>query len=171
MGLTPLEGVPMGTRSGSMDPAIVEFIANKEGITTSETLTMLNKKSGVAGVSGVSSDFRDLFAAADQGNHRAQLALDMFTYGVKKYIGAYIAAMGGVDCIVFTAGIGENNPTIREMCVDGLEWMGIEIDRDANNTRGTVDITGKNSKVKVFVIPTNEELAIALDTKEIVEKL
>ena len=171
MGLTPLEGVPMGTRSGSMDPAIVEFIANKEGITTSETLTMLNKKSGVAGVSGVSSDFRDLFAAADQGNHRAQLALNMFTYGVKKYIGAYIAAMGGVDCIVFTAGIGENNPTIREMCVDGLEWMGIEIDRDANNTRGTVDITGKNSKVKVFVIPTNEELAIALDTKEIVEKL
>ena len=171
MGLTPLEGVPMGTRSGSIDPAIVEFIANKEGISVTDTLNMLNKKSGVAGISGVSSDFRDIKAAANEGNHRAQLALDMFAYAVKKYIGSYAAAMGGVNCIVFTAGVGENTPFFREQMLEGLEFMGIEIDKEANNVRGTVDITGKNSKVKIFVIPTNEELAIALDTKEIVSAL
>lgn len=171
MGLTPLEGVPMGTRSGSIDPAIVEFISNKNNISVSETLDILNKKSGVAGISGVSSDFRDLRSAAKEGNHRAQLALDMFSYSVKKYIGSYAAAMGGVNCIVFTAGVGENTPSLREDILKGLEFMGVEIDKAANNTRTAVDITGKNSKVKVFVIPTNEELAIALDTKEIVEAL
>ena len=171
MGLTPLEGVPMGTRSGSIDPAIVEFIANKEGISVTDTLNMLNKKSGVAGISGVSSDFRDIKAAANEGNHRAQLALDMFAYAVKKYIGSYAAAMGGVNCIVFTAGVGENTPFFREQMLEGLEFMGIEIDKEKNQVRGTVDVTGTNSKVKIFVIPTNEELAIALDTKEIVEAL
>ena len=171
MGLTPLEGVPMGTRSGSMDPAIVEFIANKEGISVSETLTMLNKKSGVLGVSGVSSDFRDLDAAAAEGNERAQLALDIFAYSVKKYIGSYTAALGGVDAVVFTAGLGENSAEMRAKIVDGLEYLGIEIDAEKNAKRGTVDITGANSKVKVFVIPTNEELVIAMDTQEIVSAL
>ncbi|MBE6995001.1 MAG: acetate kinase [Ruminococcaceae bacterium] len=171
MGLTPLEGVPMGTRSGSMDPAIVEFIANKEGISTSETLTMLNKKSGVLGISGVSSDFRDLDSAAAQGNERAELALEIFAYDVKKYIGSYVAAMNGVDAIVFTAGLGENSAEMRERITNGLDYLGIEIDKEKNAVRGTVDITGKNSKVKVFVIPTNEELVIAMDTQEIVNNL
>ena len=171
MGLTPLEGVPMGTRSGSMDPAIVEFIANKEGISASETLTMLNKKSGVLGVSGVSSDFRDLDAAAAEGNERAQLALDIFAYSVKKYIGSYTAALGGVDAVVFTAGLGENSAEMRAKIVEGLEYLGIEIDAEKNAKRGTVDITGANSKVKVFVIPTNEELVIAMDTQAIVSAL
>ena len=170
MGLTPLEGVPMGTRCGSMDPAIVEFIANTEGIDTSATLTLLNKKSGVAGVSGVSSDFRDLAKAAAEGNERAQLALDLFTYNVKKYIGAYAAAMGGVDCIVFTAGVGENSPALREIMLDGLDYMGISINKEENQKRGSfLDITGAGSKVKVFVIATNEELVIARDTKRLVE--
>lgn len=171
MGLTPLEGVPMGTRSGSMDPAIVEFIANNEKLTASETLTMLNKKSGVLGISGVSSDFRDLDAAAAKGNERAKLALDIFAYSVKKYIGSYVAAMGGVDAIVFTAGLGENSAEMRASISSGLEYLGIEIDAEKNAKRGTVDITGKNSKVKVFVIPTNEELVIAMDTQDIVSKL
>ena len=171
MGLTPLEGVPMGTRCGSVDPAVVEFITNLEGCTVSETLTMLNKKSGVLAISGVSSDFRDLDEAAAQGNERAQLAIDMFTYGVKKYIGAYAAAMGGVDGIVFTAGIGENSPEIRRDCLAGLEYLGIELDEEANKCRGKVQkISKDSSKVKVYVIPTNEELVIARDTKDIVEK-
>ncbi len=171
MGLTPLEGVPMGTRCGSVDPAVVEFITNLEGCTVSETLTMLNKKSGVLAISGVSSDFRDLDEAAAQGNERAQLAIDMFTYGVKKYIGAYAAAMGGVDGIVFTAGIGENSPEIRRDCLAGLEYLGIELDEEANKCRGKVQkISKDSSRVQVYVIPTNEELVIARDTKEIVEK-
>lgn len=168
MGLTPLEGVPMGTRCGSVDPAVVEFIANLEGLTPSETLTMLNKKSGVLAVSGVSSDFRDLDDAAAQGNERAQLALDMFTYNVKKYIGSYAAAMGGVDGIVFTAGIGENSPSVRADALKGLEFLGIELDEEANNCRGKAKkISTENSKVQVWVIPTNEELVIARDCKEI----
>ena len=171
MGLTPLEGVPMGTRSGSMDPAIVEFIANHDNLTPSETLTMLNKKSGVLGISGVSSDFRDLDEAAAAGNDRAQLALDIFAYNVKKYIGSYIAALGGADAIVFTAGLGENSAEMRAKITEGLEYLGIEIDQDKNAVRGTVDITGAGSKVKVFVIPTNEELVIASDTEEIVSAL
>ena len=171
MGLTPLEGVPMGTRSGSMDPAIVEFIANHDNLTPSETLTMLNKKSGVLGISGVASDFRDLDEAAAAGNDRAQLALDIFAYNVKKYIGSYIAALGGADAIVFTAGLGENSAEMRAKITEGLEYLGIEIDQDKNAVRGTVDITGAGSKVKVFVIPTNEELVIASDTEEIVSAL
>ena len=171
MGLTPLEGVPMGTRSGSIDPAIVEVIANNEGMTPSQVLNMLNKKSGVMGLSGVSSDFRDLDNAAAEGNERAQLALDVFAYSVKKYIGSYAAALGGCDAIVFTAGLGENSPEMRAKIASGLEYMGIEIDLEKNAKRGTVDITGANSKVKVFVIPTNEELVIAMDTEAIVKAL
>ncbi len=171
MGLTPLEGVPMGTRSGSIDPAIVEVIANNEGMTPSQVLNMLNKKSGVMGLSGVSSDFRDLDNAAAEGNERAQLALDVFAYSVKKYVGSYAAALGGCDAIVFTAGLGENSPEMRAKIASGLEYMGVEIDLEKNAKRGTVDITGANSKVKVFVIPTNEELVIAMDTEAIVKAL
>ena len=161
----------MGTRSGSMDPAIVEFIANHDNLTPSETLTMLNKKSGVLGISGVSSDFRDLDEAAAAGNDRAQLALDIFAYNVKKYIGSYVAALGGADAIVFTAGVGENSAEMRAKITEGLEYLGIEIDQEKNAVRGTVDITGAGSKVKVFVIPTNEELVIASDTQQIVSAL
>ena len=170
MGLTPLEGVPMGTRSGDLDPAVVEFITNLEGCTVSETLTMLNKKSGVLAVSGVSSDFRDLDNAVEEGNERAKLALDMFNYNVKKYIGSYAAAMGGVDGIVFTAGVGENSASVREACCEGLEYMGVKIDKEANNCRGKLQkISAEDSKVQVYVIPTNEELVIARDAKAIVE--
>ena len=166
MGFTPLAGVPMGTRSGDIDPAIVEFLEGKTGMTTSEVITYLNKKSGMAGISGVSSDFRDLAAAAKEGNDRARLALDMFAYATKKYVGAYAAAMGGIDCLVFTAGIGENDCSIREKVTDGLGFLGIEIDKEENAVRtGEIhDITAKGGKVKVLVIPTNEELVIARDT-------
>ncbi len=172
MGLTPLEGLPMGTRSGNLDPAVLEFVMKNEGITDiSEMLTILNKKSGVLALSGISSDFRDLFAARDQGSERAKLALDCFTYSIKKYIGSYAAAMGGVDCVVFTAGVGENNASIRSDAVKGLEFMGIKIDEAKNNTRGTVDITAADGRVKVLVIPTDEEFVIASDTEEIVKAL
>lgn len=164
MGLTPLEGPLMGTRSGAIDPAIVGFIAENENMTASEVVTMLNKKSGVLGISGLSSDFRDLEAASAEGNHRADLALKMFAYQVKKYIGSYAAAMGGLDAIVFTAGVGENSNTVRKMVCEGLEYLGIKIDEAKNNVRGTVDITAEGGKVKVLVIPTNEELVIASDT-------
>ena len=169
MGLTPLEGMPMGTRSGVIDPAIVGFIAENENMTASEVVTMLNKKSGVLGISGVSSDFRDLEEAANNGNHRAQLALDMFAYSVKKFIGSYVAAMNGVDAIVFTAGVGENSDTVRKAICDGMDYLGIKIDDAKNSVRGTVDITAADSKVKVLVIPTNEELVIATDTMELVK--
>ena len=169
MGLTPLEGVPMGTRCGSVDPAVVEFISNLEGISVSETLTMLNKKSGVLAVSGVSSDFRDLDKAAAEGNERAQLALDMFNYAVRKYIGAYAAAMGGLDGIVFTAGIGENSPEVRANILKGLEFLGVKLDAEANNCRGKLQkISAEDSRVQVYVIPTNEELVIARDALAIV---
>ena len=169
MGLTPLEGVPMGTRCGSVDPAVVEFIANLEGISVSETLTMLNKKSGVLAVSGVSSDFRDLDKAAAEGNERARLALDMFSYAVRKYIGAYAAAMGGLDGIVFTAGVGENGPEVRADSLKGLEFLGVKLDAEANNCRGRLQkISAEDSKVQVWVIPTNEELVIARDALDIV---
>ncbi|SHI08453.1 acetate kinase [Sporobacter termitidis DSM 10068] len=171
MGLSPLEGLPMGTRSGSIDPTILSVMAANEGLTINQILDVLNKESGVLGVSGVSSDFRDIEQAAHEGNARAELALDIFDYDVKKYIGAYMAAMGGADAIVFTAGLGENGPETRERIVAGLEPLGICIDKEQNNVRGQQrDITGKGSKVKVFVIPTNEELVIARDTKEIVGK-
>ncbi len=168
MGLTPLAGVAMGTRSGDLDPAIVEFIANKRNISISEVLTILNKESGVYGISGKSSDFRDLTAGKDEGDMRCALALDIFEYGVKKYIGAYAAAMGGVDAVVFTAGIGENDAKMRADIVSGLEFMGIEIDNAKNSTRGTVDITKEGAKVKTLVIPTNEELMIALETQKLI---
>ena len=172
MGLTPLEGLPMGTRSGVLDPAILETVMKGENITDiSEMLNILNKKSGVLGISGVSSDFRDLDAAVNQGNARAALALKCFTYSIKKYIGAYAAAMGGVDCVVFTAGVGENNGDIRAEAVEGLEFMGIAVDPVKNHTRGTVDVTAEGGRVKVLVIPTDEEFVIASDTEEIVKAL
>ena len=170
MGFTPLAGVPMGTRSGDIDPAVVEYLAQKENLTIAQALNYLNKKSGMAGVSGVSSDFRDLTAAADKGNKRAKLALDMFAYSCKKYVGAYAAAMTGVDCIVFTAGVGENTPCVREAICENMQYLGLEIDKEKNlekNNGAIRDITGKNSKVKVLIIPTNEELVIARETVEL----
>jgi acetate kinase len=166
MGLTPLEGLIMGTRSGDLDPAIVEFIANKEGLSTSDVLNILNKKSGVYGLSGgVSSDFRDLAKAAGEGNQLAQLALDAYVYRVVKYIGAYTAAMNGVDAIAFTAGLGENDKTTRQDIAAYLGYLGVKIDEKRNDIRGEEAlISTDDSKVKLFVIPTNEELAIARET-------
>lgn len=171
MGLTPLEGLPMGTRSGNLDPAILQFIMNKYGYTADEMLNILNKKSGVLGISGVGSDFRDLEKAAKEGNKRAQLALDKFAYEVRKYIGSYAAAMGGVDIITFTAGVGENGPDMRESICKGLEFLGVHVDHEKNQVRGKeTDISAADSTVKVYVIPTNEELMIARDTLALVTK-
>lgn len=168
MGFTPLEGLVMGTRCGEIDPAIIPFLMKKEGMTPDQIDNFLNKKSGVLGVSGVSSDFRDIEDAANQGNERAQLALDVFAYKVKKYIGGYVAAMGGVDAIVFTAGLGENSIEMRDKICNGLEYLGTRIDPVKNNVRGKAqEISVEGSKVKIFVIPTNEELVIARDTKTI----
>ena len=170
MGFTPLAGVPMGTRSGDIDFAAAEYLAKKEGMDISEVLTYLNKKSGMAGISGVSSDFRDLTAAADQGNKRAQLALDMFSYACKKYVGAYAAAMNGVDCIVFTAGVGENTSVVRKAICENMEYLGMQIDlvKNEEKNNGSIrDISAKNSKVKILIIPTNEELVIARETVEL----
>lgn len=166
MGFTPLDGVPMGTRTGSMDPAVMTYLMNK-GMTAEEIDNLVNKKSGVAGISGVSSDFRDLSAAAESGNKRAELALAMFSYQVKKYIGAYAAAMGGIDAVVFTAGVGENDAAMRKSIVSGLEFMGIKIDDEKNSTRGTVDVTADGATVKTLVIPTDEEMMIAIDTERL----
>ena len=169
MGLTPLAGICMGTRTGDIDPAIVPFIQKMEGKSAEEMDTLMNKKSGVLGVSGVSSDFRDLAKAASEGNERAQLALDMFSYQGSKIVGSYAAAMGGVDVIVFTAGIGENTDTIREAIIKPLEFMGAKIDPAKNNgTRSEAVISADDSKVKIVVIPTNEELAIAQETKALI---
>lgn len=171
MGLTPLEGLPMGTRSGNLDPAILQFIMNKYGCTADEMLNILNKKSGVLGISGVGSDFRDLEKAAKEGNERAQLALDKFAYEVRKYIGSYAAAMGGVDIITFTAGVGENGPDMRESICEGLGFLGVHVDHEKNQVRGKeTDISAADSTVKVYVIPTNEELMIARDTLALVTK-
>lgn len=168
MGLTPIEGLPMGTRCGNIDPAIIRFLMNKYGMDIDQMDEYLNKKSGMLGISGVSSDFRDLCAAAEEGNERAQLALDIFCYHVKKFIGAYAAAMGGVDAIVFTAGVGENTDTVRAASVEGLEFLGVKLDAEANKVRGKeAVISAADSKVKVLVIPTNEELVIARDTAEL----
>ena len=165
MGLGPLAGFPMGTRSGDVDATILEYLMGRYGYDIKEMLNILNKKSGVLGISGISSDFRDLDAAAAQGNERAQLALDKFIYEVKKYIGAYATVMGGVDAIVFTAGIGENSIDLRRKICEGLEYMGIKMDAEKNNVRGKeADVSAADSKVKIFVIPTNEELMIAMDT-------
>lgn len=164
MGLTPLEGVVMGTRSGDMDPAIVKFIMEKEHKTIEEMDHYLNKESGVYGLSGVSSDFRDLAKAAAEGHRRAILALDVFIYRIQKYIGAYAAALGGVDTLVFTAGIGENDAKMRKDILTGMEWLGIQLDDEANQRRGEHKISAPDSKVEVWVIPTNEELVIARET-------
>ena len=169
MGLSPLAGVPMGTRSGDLDPCVVEYLCNTHGYSVSEMLTILNKKSGVLALSGKSSDFRDLEAGAEAGDEDCALALEKFAYECRKYVGAYAAAMGGVDMITFTAGVGENSDTMRARICEGLSFMGVEIDEEANHQRGeVVDITGKNSKVKVMVIATNEELMIAKDTEALV---
>ena len=169
MGLTPLEGLVMGTRSGDIDPAILEFLAKKEGLDITGLMNVLNKKSGVHGLSGISSDFRDLAAGAEEGNKRAQIALDVFCYRVAKYVGSYVAAMNGVDAIAFTAGIGENDGYVRKTVCSYLGYLGITIDEEANKARGKeVEISTPDSKVKVWVVPTNEELAIARETVALV---
>lgn len=173
MGFTPLEGVPMGTRCGDIDPAIVTYLMEKKGWSTAEVNAYMNKKSGVAGISGVSSDFRDLGEAAQAGNDRAQAALEVFAYKVKRYIGAYAAAMNGVDAIVFTAGVGENDRSVRERILSDMDYLGIEFDCEYNQNcpRGKeVTLTKPNSRVKVFVIPTDEEMVIARDTAKIINK-
>lgn len=171
MGLTPLEGLIMGTRSGDIDPAVVQFLCNHEHITVDEALNVLNKKSGVLGMSGVSSDFRDVEKAAKEGNHMAAVALDAFRYRVAKYIGAYAAAMNGVDAITFTAGVGENDAYTRAYIVENyLGYLGAKIDPERNKVRGKAAlISADDSKVKIFMIPTNEELAIARDTLRLVQ--
>ncbi len=172
MGLSPLAGVPMGTRAGDIDTCVAQFIMNKYGMSADECLTMLNKKSGVLALSnGVSSDFRDLDNAAAEGNEAAQLALDKFAYEVRKYIGAYAAALGGLDCLVFTAGVGENSASMRASICEGLEFLGVKLDPEKNKIRGEeVCISTDDSKVKVWIIPTNEELMIAQDTMELCKK-
>ena len=171
MGLTPLEGLEMGTRCGDIDPAVATFIASKEGLSPEEMDTIMNKKSGLLGVSGVSADSRDVEVAAGQGNKRAQLALDIFKHRVKHYIGAYLAIMNGADAIVFTAGIGENSMTTRANICKDMEFLGIKLDPEKNNVRGEERvISADDSKIKVLLIPTNEELMIAMDTYEIVNK-
>ena len=170
MGFTPLAGVLMGTRSGDIDASAVEFLARKKGMTHAEVVTYLNKKCGVAGISGVSSDFRDLIAGMENGNERCKLALDMFNYQTKRFVGAYAAAMGGLDCIVFTAGIGENTTQVREGVCEGLEFLGVKLDKAKNvakNDGGIRDISAEGSRVKILVIPTNEELVIARETAEL----
>ena len=169
MGLTPLEGLIMGTRSGDLDAAVVQYIANKEGKDVNEVINILNKKSGVLGISGVSSDFRDVQKAQKEGNKRADIAIQAFVYRVAKYIGSYVAAMNGVDAIAFTAGVGENDATIRKEICSYLGYLGVTVNDEANKLRGEeVQISATDSKVKVFAIPTNEELAIARETKELI---
>ncbi|ABO50611.1 acetate kinase [Desulforamulus reducens MI-1] len=169
MGFTPLPGLPMGTRTGDMDPAIVPFLMEKEQLGVNEIGNVLNKKSGVLGVSGISSDFRDLEDAASKGNERAELALNMFAYGIIKYIGAYTAALGGLDAVVFTGGIGENSKTMRAKVLNGLAYTGLQIDEEKNNTRGKEVIVSKpGAPFVAMVVPTNEELMIARETKELV---
>lgn len=170
MGFTPLEGLAMGTRSGDIDPAIIPFIMEKENLSFDDVNQMLNKKSGVLGISGVSSDFRDLETAAEEGNKRARLALEVFANRVRKYIGGYTAETCGVDVLVFTAGIGENSDYVRELICDGLECLNIVLDKELNKVRGKEAIISKNvSSTIIMVIPTNEELMIARDTLELVQ--
>lgn len=170
MGLTPLEGVIMGTRTGNLDPAIVQYIADSDNISVDEVLDICNKKSGILGISGLSSDMRDIDDAADAGNKDAIIARDMLTYGIQKYIGAYTAAMNGVDVIVFTAGIGENGSDLRERVMKNFGYIGAKIDKERNNTRRKEAlISTDDSKVKIVVIPTDEEIVIARDTLSIVK--
>lgn len=165
MGLTPLEGITMGTRSGNIDPAIIEFIAKKEDKSIAEIMNILNKESGVMGISGVSSDFRDINSGIENGDERCNIAMNVFCYQAAKFIGGYIAAMDGVDAIVFTAGVGENDILVRKLTMERFGYMGIQIDQEANNTKGQeIKISTDDSRVPVYVIPTNEELAIARET-------
>jgi acetate kinase len=169
MGFTPLAGVPMGTRCGDIDPALVAFIAETEKLSFEDVDVLLNKKSGMLGLSGVSSDLRDIEEAAERGEPRSKLALQALAYGIKKYIGAYAAAMGGIDAVVFTAGVGENSATIRAAACEGLEFMGIELDSARNAVRSKEAVISTDSaKVKVLVVPTDEELVIARDTRRLV---
>jgi len=171
MGFTPLEGLAMGTRCGDLDPAIIKYISDKETISVAQIDGILNKKSGVLGISGVSSDFRDIEAAALEGNERAKLALKVFVYRVKKYIGAYAAAMNGIDAVVFTAGLGENSAETRSKICNDMSYLGIELDDEKNNVRGMeADLSKDGSKAKVLLVPTNEELMIARDTMRLVSK-
>lgn len=171
MGMTPLEGVIMGTRSGTVDPAVLQFIMNSENLNIDQMLDILNKKSGFVGISGVSSDMRDVEDAAAQGNKDAQISVDMLYRGIKKYVGAYAAIMGGVDAVVFTAGIGENSPELREAVMSDMEFLGASIDKEKNKVRGKeTDISAPDSKVRVLVIPTDEEIVIARDTLQLVGK-
>jgi acetate kinase len=172
MGFTPVEGLLMGTRSGDVDPALVLHLMGKEELTLGDMNALLNKHSGLQGISGVSSDMREIMEAVDEGNERARIALDIFTYRLKKYIGSYTAALGGLDTIVFTGGIGENSPEVRRKALEGLEYLGISFDPEKNeSTVGEEgEITADDSKVRTLVIPTNEELVIAIDTEKIVEE-
>jgi len=174
MGMTPLEGLVMGTRSGDIDPAIVDFIAAKEGLSATEVETLLNKQSGLIGISGLTNDMRELLDEAHENNdRRARLAIEIFCYRARKYIGAYLAAMGGADAIIFTGGIGENSAQVREIIVDGLEWMGLELDRERNAAqvgRREGLISTDSSRLAAYVIPTDEELLIARDTVRVVQE-
>jgi acetate kinase len=170
MGLSPLEGLIMGTRSGDIDPSAIEFIAKKEGMDISQALNMLNKESGMLGLSGISSDFRDILAAIENGDEKAKIALEAFCYRVAKYVGAYAAAMNGVDAIAFTAGIGENNNYVRSKVCEYFGYLGVKIDEDVNNNTGDeAIISTPDSGVKVLVVATNEELAIARETEALVK--
>ena len=173
MGLTPLEGLIMGTRSGGIDPSVVTYIMNKEGLTPDQMSDMMNKKSGFLGLSGVSSDCRDVKKAAAEGNERAKLTIEMLVYQIKKFIGSYAAAMGGVDAVIFTGGIGENDSEIRRLVCEDMEYMGLKIDADLNEkaSRNDAKFSSADSKVEAWVLPTNEELMIARDTKAVVEAL
>ena len=171
MGFTPLDGFIMGTRSGGIDPSVVTYIMNKEGLTPDQMSDLMNKKSGFLGLSGVSSDCRDLWAAAKEGNERAKLTLEIVSYQIKKFIGSYAAAMGGVDAVIFTGGIGENDSSMRALVCEDMEFLGMKLDAERNNVREEAKISADDSKVEIWVIPTNEELLIARDTMEIVSKL
>lgn len=171
MGFTPLEGLVMGTRCGDIDPAIISFLAEKEKVSVDAINTVLNKQSGVLGISGISSDFRDIETAAEGGNYRSNLAIEVFAHRVKHYIGAYFAELNGADAIIFTAGVGENDISMRSLICKNLDNLGIEISEEANNVRGKeADLSSPNSKVKILLVPTNEELVIARDTNEIISQ-
>lgn len=172
MGFTPLEGLLMGTRSGDIDPSLITYVMSKEGLSIAEITTMLNKHSGLIGVSGSSSDMREIEEGVMENNKRAKLAFNIFCYRIKKYIGAYTAAMGGLDAVVFTGGIGENSTLVRKNVCSNMEYLGLELDEGKNNNaKGECDISKTNSRAKILRIPTNEELVIALDTEEIVKKM
>ncbi|MBW7887362.1 MAG: acetate kinase [Bacteroidetes bacterium] len=172
MGFTPLEGLLMGTRSGDMDPSVILYVMSKEGLNYAEANTLLNKHSGLQGISGVSNDMREVIAEMNDGNKRAKLAFDVFCYRIKKYIGSYAAAMGGVDAVIFTGGIGENSPDVRKGVIDNLQFLGMEIDKTVNANKDKEKAIHTNkSEVSIFVIPTNEELMIALQTKEVVKSI